>query len=220
MTQTLISLGAAYFAREQYDKSKDAYRKAIKILQKLFGEYRDVGICCLKLGDIYMKEEQTDKALSCYQQGLDIIKAINENDNSIWIWEAYQGLGLGFLQKQRYKEAISSLSDAARLSTQVKDNTKTSETLLYLAIAQFNTGDEEGALENLNEAIDAKILNLVDKAEAGKVQKGIDIVLGICEWTITLFCFTYLYRVVIRDLTYPRIRNSKKESGYAKSQLR
>jgi tetratricopeptide (TPR) repeat protein len=181
--QILISLGATHALHKEYDRSKNAYKKAIHVLKKSYGNYKDVGICWLKVGDVHMKENCLEEAIPCYEEGLSIIKAIDETDGSLW--DAYYGLGLCYLRQNRYKEALSALSNALILPTTSHNVQKRSDTLIPLGIAQFNIGDLDDSLENLNEAINASISRLNGVVEAENVHKGIDIALEICKCSIS-----------------------------------
>lgn len=176
--QTLISLGAVYALQNKYDRSKKAYNQAINILKKCYGNYKDVGICWLKLGNVFLKEKCPAKALQCFQQGLDIIKSIDASDVSTW--DAYYGLGLSYVRQNRPIDAISALSKACTISS-ILDDFKKSESLIHLAFAQFSMEDEDTALQNFEEAIKIKLSRLNDAVEAENCHKAIIIVLEICK---------------------------------------
>ena len=48
------------------------------MIQLCYGDYTDVGKCCLKIAEIYLKEKCEDHALRCYEHSLVILKSIEE----------------------------------------------------------------------------------------------------------------------------------------------
>ena len=177
--QTLISLGAVYAKANQLTESEEVYNRAIHVLTKKYGEYRDVGICWLRIGDLHMKRKSIDQALTCYEHALKIIRSIDEDDKNLV--DAFYGIGICLLRQQRHQESIIALSEASTRSTKVGDEAKSSESLLHLAVAQFKIGHEDVALANFTKAIDVKVPKLGDEAEAANVHQGIETALNIRE---------------------------------------
>ncbi len=125
-----LNLGNFYTARQQYDKAKAAYQKAIELDSSFIAAY-------INMADLY-RLQKNDKDANAVLEKAKLISP----DNA----DVYYALGLSLIRQHKNDEAVSELKTAASLAP---DNAR----YVYVyAVALNSTGDPAEAITQLQTA--------------------------------------------------------------------
>jgi tetratricopeptide (TPR) repeat protein len=121
------NLGTAYSNVGEYRKAIQYCEKALAI-DKEIGDRRNEGVWLGNLGLAYSALGQVEKAIQYYEKALAIDKEIGDRrGEGTWL----NNLGAIFMDKEKYREALSCLLLAKDIRTRIKDpNIKTTDSNL------------------------------------------------------------------------------------------
>jgi tetratricopeptide (TPR) repeat protein len=104
-----MNLGGAYLAQGNYSQALDVLDPAEKSLRTVSDAFNLAklltirGLCCLALG-------QGERAEEAFQASADLFYQLNDRS---WYLNAYDGLGISYLEQEKYDQALAIFEDIA-----------------------------------------------------------------------------------------------------------
>jgi len=122
----LFELGTVYLRQEQYQQAVNALEQGLTISPNIFGALFDLGNAYYKLGNY-------ESAIASYEEAIDV-----QED----LWYAVNNIGLVLYEQNDTEAAIDYWQQAIDMT-----NGEEAEPLLALAVAQFQLGQRNTAIE-------------------------------------------------------------------------
>ena len=164
------NIGVVYKSQNADFKSLEYFIKAQKIQEKL----RDPnsGITLTNIANIYLKQKNLEKAFDYYSLAK---KALDKNPNPRALGEWYNNMGLYFVAKNQFNEAVLSWENAVLSFQSIDDKFGLADTYIFVGQFYLESNQLEEALKNTNKALTlATEINVLEqKATAEKLLSAI-----------------------------------------------
>lgn len=172
---THTNRGLVYKARGDYKKALEHNNEAIRIFTK-HQNYRELAIALNNQGQIYKRQRQNDIAKSFYLKALFNYNKENYKDG---IAATYYNLADIHMQQGSKAEALKSINESLRISTDVQNHVQINDAYQKLAEIYEHFGENDSALKyyKVYTSLNTKqlIANQSDKLAAYQAELGAEV---------------------------------------------
>ncbi|HVO75590.1 MAG TPA: tetratricopeptide repeat protein [Ignavibacteriaceae bacterium] len=137
-----IGLATAQAANKDYEGAIKSYEKALSLTknENLKKSIKDgLAKTYIIAGNNAFKEKKYDQSISWMMKSLEV----SPSD------AAYLGLAKAYIEKQKYKDAVTALDSAKTVQKAISDGA----IAYYTGVVQLNMGEEKQAIESFTEAL-------------------------------------------------------------------
>lgn len=139
-------LSRAYISIDEYEKSQEAFNKAIKICEENNNMENIIKIKMMRANDVYYKADGLNKAIKLVEENLKLAKEINYK----LIEDVYFKLGILYWYADRTVEAVNCKIEALSISEEKDDNRKALKISTDIGIDYLYSGNYSEAIKYFN----------------------------------------------------------------------